>query len=89
MENDESRMQEMTDIVPRGSLQIYARPSLAGSIRLCLRVWGVAKGLFFGSRGARPYTAITSRSGSIGRSRLSIPASVPEIELGQLPHAPW
>ena len=31
----------------------------------------------------------SSISGSICRTRLSIPASVPEMELGQLPHAPW
>ena len=35
------------------------------------------------------HTATTSISGSICRTRLSIPASVPEMELGQLPHAPW
>ena len=34
-------------------------------------------------------TATTSISGSICFTRFSIPASVPEIELGQLPHAPW
>jgi hypothetical protein len=34
-------------------------------------------------------TAITSISGSMRFTMPSIPASVPEIELGQLPHAPW
>ena len=34
-------------------------------------------------------TATTSISGSIDFTRFSMPASVPEIELGQLPHAPW
>src|SRR4051812_48955072 len=34
------------------------------------------------------HTATTSISGSIWRTRLSMPASVPERELGQLPHAP-
>src|SRR5688572_13370755 len=34
-------------------------------------------------------TAITSMSGSICRTRPSMPASVPESELGQLPQAPW
>ncbi len=42
-------------------------------------------------RGAdgRLYLATTSIPGSIVRSRFSIPRSVPEIELGQVPHAPW
>jgi hypothetical protein len=35
------------------------------------------------------YTARTSISGSIVFSRFSMLTSVPEIELGQLPHAPW
>ena len=35
------------------------------------------------------YTATTARSGSIVRTRFSMAPSVPEIELGQLPQAPW
>ena len=38
---------------------------------------------------AEGYTATTARSGSIVRTRFSMAPSVPEIELGQLPHAPW
>jgi len=34
-------------------------------------------------------TAMTSMSGSTVRNNPSIPARVPEIELGQLPQAPW
>ena len=41
------------------------------------------------SRDPVGHTATTSMSGSICRTRLSMPASVPDIELGQLPHAPW
>jgi hypothetical protein len=35
------------------------------------------------------HTATTSSSGSIRRTIPSIPANVPEMELGQLPQAPW
>jgi len=35
------------------------------------------------------YTAITSISGSIVFSNCSMLTSVPDIELGQLPQAPW
>ena len=35
------------------------------------------------------YAATTSMSGSIVRSKFSMPRSVPEIELGHVPHAPW
>lgn len=34
-------------------------------------------------------TAMTSSSGSMRRTNPVMPASVPEIELGQLPQAPW
>mgnify|MGYP001315101087 CR=1 FL=1 len=34
-------------------------------------------------------TATTSMSGSICRTRFSMPAKVPDSELGQLPQAPW
>ncbi len=38
---------------------------------------------------AAGYTATNARSGSMVRTRFSMAASVPESELGQLPHAPW
>ena len=49
----------------------------------------VGQGVHFTYTRLQTQTATTSISGSSCRTRFSIPVSVPEIELGQLPQAPW